>query len=114
MKIDVRMEQFNNRTTQCTCDASAVLSVKSFLMFENSVQRIVDYQVDYISDLHASVRSKSHPTDPVLNCYRKYPNGYFSCGLCEVSCAYEQQRVHSLSANGGKFVMSQLDRWHLR
>ena len=82
-------------------------------MFEKNVQRIVDYQVDYIYDLHASVRSKSHPTAPVQNCYRKSSNEYFSCCLCEVSCAYEQQCVYSLAAIGGKSIMSKFDRRHL-
>ena len=48
-----------------------------FLIFEKSVQSIVYYQVGYISDLHDSVISKSHTTDPVQNCYRKSPNEYF-------------------------------------
>ena len=108
------MEQFNYRTPQCTCDTSAVLSVKIFFMFENSVQRIVGYQTDYISDLHASVRSKYHITAPVQICYRKSQNEYFPCGLCEVSCDYEQQCAHSLSGNGGKYVMSQFNSRSLR
>ena len=108
------MKQFNDRTLKCTRDASAVLLMKIFLMFEKSVQRIVDYQAEYLSDLHASVGSKSHPTATVRNCYRKSPNEYFSCGLCEVSCTYKQKCVHSLAANGCKFVMSQFGRRHLR
>ena len=77
MQIDVRTEQFNDRTPQCTHEASTVLSIKSLLMFENRVQRIVDYQVDYISDLHASVISKSHTNVPLKIFYRKPPNEYF-------------------------------------
>ena len=65
--MDVSMELFNDRTPQYNCHASAVLSVKIFLMFEKSVQIIVDYQMEYISDLHASVRYKSHPTATVQN-----------------------------------------------
>ena len=114
MQIDVSMEQFNYRTLQCTRDNYSTLSVKIFLMSEKSVQRIVDYKVDYISDLHSSVRSKSHPTAPAQNCYMKPPNEYFSYSLCEVSCAYEHQCVHSLAENGGTFVMSQFDIRHLR
>ena len=59
------MKQFNDITPQFTRDISAVLSVKIFWMFENSVQRIVGYQMDYISDLHVSVISKYHLTAPV-------------------------------------------------
>ena len=50
IQIYVWMEQFNDRAPQCNSGASTVLSVNRLLMFEKSVQRIVDYQVDYNSD----------------------------------------------------------------
>ena len=71
------MEQFIDITLQCTCDASFVLSMKCFLMFEKSAQSIVYHQVEYNSDLHVRVISKYHPIAPVQNCYSESPNEYF-------------------------------------
>ena len=112
MQIYVRMEKFNYITPQWTHDASTVLSAKIFNFWKYcSKDSWLSSGINFCFKCQSQIQIPYHCSNAKL--LQEIPKLFFSCVLCEVSCAYEHPCVHYLATNGGKFFMIQFNIRHL-